>query len=179
MNEDEYKAFEDFAAVPECRKNWLYFLNERRIKSQFLMPNSGFLSMSKLLNIILNKIEIDHDESAAKLTLILAQTFYCEKSGEKIFLHASLAGHPVWQKASMWFSIIEDGILKEMRNYAQFCSDETSEMHKERMEAIMVSQLSSYVHIMKTFAVTSEFILGVAQSLVDKYKIELNLNEFI
>lgn len=143
------------------------------------MPNQGFGTMSKLLNVLLNKIESDFDENAAKLTLILAQTFYCEKSGEKIFLHASMAGHSVWQKESMWLKIIEDGILKEMSNYAQFCSDETSEMHKERMEAILVSQLSSYVHIMKTFEVSLEFINSVARSLVDKYKIDLNLTEFI
>ena len=67
--------------------------------------------------------------------------------------------------------MIEDGIRKEMENYAQFCMDETSEVHKERMLAILMSQLSSYIHIMKTFHINNTITGTIIKSLADKYKL--------
>ena len=76
--------------------------------------------------------------------------------------------------------MIEDGIKNEMANYLKFCIDETSEEHKEQVSSLMISQLSSYVHIMTTFAINKEFIISIADNLKEKYHLEdLNFSEFL
>jgi hypothetical protein len=180
LSEDECKSFESSVATAEGRRSWLYYLNLRRIKSQFVIPASGFTTMNKLLNLLLNYIDDQQDENSAKLTIVLSQTFYCEKSGEKNYLHLAVAQHKIWNQEDIWVAMIENGIQGEMNNYALFCSDESSEEHKERMSAILASQLSSYVHIMKTFNLSSEFIKEMASRLIIKYKIqEINIEDLI
>jgi hypothetical protein len=180
LTENELKTFESSVSTSEGRKSWLYFLNERRIKSQFLIPVTGFSIMNKLLATLLNHIASQQDENSAKLTIVLSQTFYCEKTGEKVYLHLAVGQHQIWTQENIWTSMIESGIQCEMQNYALFCSDETSEEHKERMSAILASQLSSYVHIMKSFNMTEGFIREVAGKLIEKYKIkEMKVEDFI
>lgn len=175
ISEEEHKSFLELIPKAEYRNSWLYYLNERRIKSQFIMPINGFNTMSKLMLEFLDVISIDNDETSAKLAIILSQTFYYEKSGEKIFLHVMLVNHKIWFSETIWNNMIEDGIKKEMENYSQFCTDETSEEHKERMIAIIMSQLSSYIHIMKSFQLTSEFMVQIVTTLTSKYKMNLDM----
>ena len=58
-----------------------------------------------------------------------------------------------------------------MNNYAQFCMEESSEDHREKISAIIMSQLSSYVHIMKTFKLSSVLIEKIIAHITDKYKL--------
>ena len=171
ISEDEYKQFNHIISTSDGRKSWLYYLNERRIKSNFKISASGFTMISKMLQSFLDCVSESNDEYSAKMAIVLSQTFFQERSNEKIYLQSSLVNHQLWCREDMWIKMIEDGIQKEMDNYAQFCMDETSEEHKERMVAIISSQLSSYTHNMKTFQLKISIIENVIQILAEKYKI--------
>ena len=171
ISDEEYKQFEQIIITPEGRKSWIYYLNERRIKSQFKMPPNGFTMITKLMHEFLNYISKGNDECSAKMAIILSQTFYYERLNEKIYLHTTLINHEIWSRENIWINMIEDGIQKEMNNYAQFCMDESSEEHKEKMFAIIISQLSSYIHIMKTFQISINLIEQVIHNIKDKYKL--------
>jgi hypothetical protein len=117
----------------------------------------------------------DTDEYSAKMAIVLSQTFYQEKGTDKVYLYITIIGHKLWKREDIWIKMIEDGIGKEMNNYAQFCMDESSEEHRERTLAILMSQLTSYLHIMKTFQLSSAFCTNLTKVLAEKYKLpELN-----
>jgi hypothetical protein len=179
LTEEDHRSFLEIIRKAEARKSWLYFLNERRIKGQFAVPAASFTVLSRLMNEFLDSICDDMDEYSAKMAIVLSQTFYCERGGVKVYLQSVLGNHRLWTSEQIWLLMIEDGINKEMQNYSQFCTDETSEAHREQMSAILVSQLSSYIHIMQSFQIAASFIKIVCTSLTEKYKITKEVENMI
>jgi hypothetical protein len=180
VSQTEIQNFSSLIQSPEHRKSWLYFMNEKRIKSQFLVHPDGFILMEKLIEILLNQIEKDLDEHSAKMSIVMSQTFYTIKNNDKYYLHNDLSHHPIWSKQEIWTLMIEEGIKKEMSNYLQFCSDDTSEEHRLHVSSLMISQLSSYIHIMKTFSISKEFIISIADILKEKFQLtDLNISDFL
>lgn len=171
ITDDEHKQFSQIIQTPEGRRSWLYYLNERRTKSHFKLAPIGFAMLSKLLQVFLDCICECNDEYSAKMAIVLSQTFFQEKPNEKVFLQNSMVNHTLWTREDIWILMVEDGIKKEMENYAQFCTDETSEEHRERMFAIIFSQLSSYIHIMNTFKLTKEFMKKIVEIFSSKYQL--------
>lgn len=180
VSQNEIDAYKALIEVQEHRKSWLYFMNEKRIKSQFQIHPQGFHLMEDLIGYLLDKIAKDSDEHSAKLAIVMSQTFFMIKDNDKYYLHNSLSSHQIWSNQEIWVLMIEDGIKNEMANYLKFCIDETSEEHRAQVSSLMISQLSSYVHIMKTFGINKDFINSIADNLKDRYHLEdLNFSEFL
>lgn len=180
VSEEEEETFKKMIASQENRKVWLYFMNEMRIKSQFAIAPNGFEVMKDFLRYFLDYVELDMDQHSGKLAIVMSQTFYTERNGEKLYLHSSLSTHRIWESPEIWHLMIDDGIKKEMENYSKFCKGETSEEYKEHMSTLMISQLSSYIHIMKTFSIEPEFIKSIADTLAIKYKMpNLDISDYL
>jgi hypothetical protein len=193
MREVTYKLFENY--TKEGEKELLKLIEDNRTFYFFLIllsklrTNNRFQQDNQLidlLGIILNKIanyaEHKLDYEMAKNCIILSQTFYSEKNGQKNYLLEKIRKHKWLTSIDFWINFIDKMIDKEIDKFVKmredikktdiiYNQDNLNEKLKTKVSELLFSQLLPYVNNMNEFHVPLKNIVQITETFSQKYKL--------
>ena len=172
------------------QRYFLLKINNYRTLGVFEMPLDIYKYIKEIFSAILNNLifiknekdkNINDQIENAKLILILSQTFYINKDGEKIYIQKELKNEKIFQHYEFWQLIIKNAIDNEMKNLQTFINNniENEKSLIEKKQSIAFAQLLPYVDSMIGFGVNEETIKTIIAPFVDKYEMSEESKEII
>jgi hypothetical protein len=188
LTKEEIDNFCKFMDEKSYRKYFLLILNNFRATGAYEMPLEIFnyvlqifLEISKYLYIEKkenDKEEIILDKRISKLVVILSQTFYWNKNGEKIYIQNGLKDQAVFHKMDFWNKIIKSSIEDELNHYPKDLPSfsnlndlEKKKKEEQRKRTISFAQLVTNINSMHGFGLNKEEIKSIILSFSEEYKI--------
>jgi hypothetical protein len=150
------------AAIKEVagRRVWAESVTSRRLAGRFALNKSALEQVTEQVLQILTESQRENDASVAKVVIMAVNSFYCETEGNKVFVHARVAHHPVWQQPLFWEQAIERAIDEELKRGSE---------QAETVRNAAFCQLGTFAHSMLTFAVDRMLTNELISKLACKY----------
>jgi len=150
------------AAIREVggRRIWAECVSSRRLAGRFVLSHSALEQVTEQVLQVLTESQRDNDASTAKVVIMAANSFYSETEGSKLFVHARVAHHPVWQEPLFWEQAIERAIEEELKKGSG---------QAETVRNAAFCQLGTFAHSMLTFAVDRLLTNELISKLACKY----------
>jgi hypothetical protein len=171
----------DSMAIREHRRYFLLRLNNFRTLGEFNMPLEIFDYIFKIFSVISKNLFNENEKDGNKLdygnshlVIILSQTFYCMKNGEKVYIQFELSKEEIYHKEEFWNLLLKYMINMEFENL-KMNRNQIIKI-KELEESIVFSQALSFVNAISGFGNNKEYIKKIIMPFVNQYKIgEQNL----
>lgn len=183
INEKEVDSLEKSFNKKEYRIIFLKRLNNYRALGIFDIPKKEFEIICRFFKIIADKISEERDNDSMKFMLILSQTFYMDKDGQKYYIQKELKGHKLFNEKEC------------MEKYIRFCINEEIEKMKENIKknnlaenndsfsTIAFSHLLPFCNNMIEFGMQKELLMELIEPLFEEYKVteemKKNIQEII
>jgi hypothetical protein len=159
--------------------------NEKNINKFFLMLNNYratgcYETSERAYNILINIFKLvadylmkNNDITIENLIIILSQTFYILKDGEKIYIQDNIKNHPLFKSVQFW----ENQIMTRIEKHIENTKNDLKKMNlivsekdmQRRLDDIILSQFVPISSNMRDFGLLNEFILKIANNLFEKY----------
>lgn len=149
----------------EGRKAWSSGLNKCRSMGKFEIPVDTFEFSGDCMLKVLDAMIEEKDYKIAGSCIILSDSFYEMNSSPKKFLHFLITSHSIWQDQTFWKEIIEETIKSVWQEYYKNGGTQDSEV----LKSIAVAQITSYIHTMKLFNLSNNFIMEAAEDFGKNY----------
>ena len=185
INEDELKQLEDFIkSRKEYRLAFLYRFNYYRTFGIYEMPEKEYNLTSKFYVLIADCIadnkENEEDFETFKLLIILSETFYVNKDGDKHYLIKDIRGNKLFNEVDYITKYLNCCINEEFQKSREKSHAEISEKAKKD---IVFATFLPFCNYMSEFGVTKELLLKINDSICEQYQLtddlKANLNMMI
>ena len=173
INEDELKQLENYIKRrKEYRLAFLHRFNFYRTFGIFGMPEKEYNLTSKFYILITDCIaddkENDEDFETFKLLIILSQTFYVNKDGEKYYLIKDIRGHRLFNEIDYITKYLDCCIDEEFKKSREKSHTEISE--KSKKELVFATFLP-FCNYMSELGVSKELLQKINDSICEKYQL--------
>ena len=164
-----------------------------RTSGKYCIPEPVFEVVGKCLTIIINTVIRDEDYHYAKSAIILSQTYFTMRDGERFYLHNSIKNHELFSNIKFWEKTLEISIEKELlknqknknnkknknveiseQKEKDKDKDEKQELNNEKYKDIAFGQIASIVNSMIDFDINIKDIRSIIDSNVKLYKLNQN-----
>ena len=185
INEDELKQLEDYIkSRKEYRIAFLNRFNYYRTFGIFEMPEKEFNLTSKFYVLITDCIaddkENETDFDTFKLLIILSETFYINKNGEKYYLIREIRGHRLFNEIDYITKYLDFCIKEEFEKSKKKTYNGISEKDKKD---IVFATFLPFCNYMSEFGVSKESLFKISNSICEQYQLtddlKANLNMMI
>ena len=185
INEDELKQLEDFIkSRKEYRLAFLFRFNYYRTFGIYEMPEKEYNLTSKFYVLIADCIadnkENEEDFETFKLLIILSETFYVNKDGDKHYLIKDIRGNKLFNEVDYITKYLNCCINEEFQKSREKSHAEISEKAKKD---IVFATFLPFCNYMSEFGVTKELLLKINDSICEQYQLtddlKANLNMMI
>ena len=159
--------------------------NEKNINKFFLMLNNyratgcyetserAYNILINIFNLVADYLMKNNDITIENLIIILSQTFYILKDGEKIYIQDNIKNHPLFKSLQFW----ENQIMTRIEKHIENTKNDLKKMNlivsekdmQRRLDDIILSQFVPISSNMRDFGLLNEFILKIANNLFEKY----------
>ena len=159
--------------------------NEKNINKFFLMLNNyratgcyetserAYNILINIFNLVADYLMKNNDITIENLIIILSQTFYILKDGEKIYIQDNIKNHPLFKSVQFW----ENQIMTRIEKHIENTKNDLKKMNlivsekdmQRRLDDIILSQFVPISSNMRDFGLLNEFILKIANNLFEKY----------
>ena len=156
---------------------FLQLLSEPRGRGQFEISQITFDILSKLLNKVINKVEIDNDYHSAENAIIISQTYYIiEEKENKIYLQKNIENNEIFKSKKFWEDLLDFCINKEIvKNVSNDVKNgnilkENRKDAEDKMSNIAFGKIVSYSKDMKDFGLDKENIIQIVSPKMEKFR---------
>ena len=175
INENDVKKLENFIKKGQVyRLAFLFNLNFYRTLGVFDMPEREFEITAKYLVDIVDILyeEKNEDYQELKLLIILSETFYVDKNGEKYYLFNKLNGHKLFNdieyiKKYLYFSIEEEFQKSKKKSEREITSKEKND--------IAFANILPFCKYMLEFGASKQTLLEINEEMYKKYDLSQTL----
>ena len=166
------------------RLNELLNKEENSLKFYLMMNNyratGRYETTERAFNIFVNFFRKTQDyllknknEKIESLIIIMSQTFYLIKDGQKIYIQEKIKDHELFKNLDFWEIHIKNKIEEQIENNEKDIEKMnitfTSEEKQKRLDEIILSQFIPLSSYMKNFGVSKEIILDISNKIFQKY----------
>lgn len=181
INDNDINKLENLIkSKKEYRLSFLFRFNFYRTLGIFDMPQREFEITTKffqeITDCIYDEREDDKDFSTFKLLIILSQTFYINKDGEKYYLIKTIRGHKLFND------------INYIKRYLNYCINEEIEKSKKKSKIeisdkakqdIIFATMLPFCNYMNEFGVSKPVLLEIIDSVCKEYKLSEDLRNNI
>ena len=175
-NNAEEKCFNELIfSDEEYLIKFLYCLNYFRTTGRYELKKETFnLIKSVFCKAADNLIKKDN-KTISYLLIILSQTFYLMKDGEKYFLQKEIKNCAYFRDPNFWINDLEDMIKNEMEKFEMQATKNklvfSEERKKKKMDEIVFSKMASIIASLNGFDLEKEKIDEIMSPIITKYKL--------
>ena len=184
INENEKDLLLKYLNTPINRLSFLRFLNSFRANGVHSVPEREFGILKKIFLKIADHIKNDKDYACTNLLLILSQTFYNEKDGEKIYLDKFLKNHEMFLDLEIFEKLLIEQIEKDIEGLKNTNSQENMKENDVVLDAykinnVLNSQMIPFCDNMIDFGMSIESIYKIIEPILTKYNANDDLRKII
>jgi hypothetical protein len=155
----QLQEFKSIVAEQAGRDAWSDCFNIFRIQGHFSWQPKAFTHLADLINCLLDQLIAHEDVECALRLLILAQSYYVERTGgkgkpEKMFLQHMMHDHPFWQREAFWEKTIRITVQEDLN--AEGIPGESQQERAERIQHSIFGKLGTHAHNMLQFTFSKE-----------------------
>lgn len=176
FNNAEEKYFNELLfSDEEYLIKFLYCLNYFRTTGKYELKIETFNLIKSVFCKIANYLIEKDNKKISNFLIILSQTFYMMKDGNKYFLQKELKNCQYFRNPKFWISNLEDMIQDEKekfdsqtaKNKLKFSEDKK----KKKMEEIVFTKIASLIASLNGFELEKEKIDEILSPSITKYKL--------
>lgn len=172
----------------EVDKLYELLKNKYNLKKFFMLLNnyraSGKINMTERAYNIIKKIFImcqdyllkERDKDLEDLVIILSQTFFMIKNGEKIYLQIAIKSHRLYKKIEFWKNHLDYIIEREINRIEKDEKDGrvvfAKEVKEKKIKELVFTKIIPFSTYMLEFDATKERILGIINPVMDKFNLD-------
>ena len=152
------------------------YFNNFRISGKYEMTERAFNIAGNLFKFALDYLLMKMDSKLEGLVIILSQTFFIKKEGEKFYLQYHIKEHPLFKKHEFWENHILENINQEIKKLEK---DEkngkivlSKDAKKKKINEIIITKLIPIQSYMAEFGVSKEMILNIINPIMNEYNID-------
>ena len=152
------------------------YFNNFRISGKYEMTERAFNIVGNLFKFALDYLLKKMDSKLEGLVIILSQTFFIKKDGEKFYLQNHIKEHPLFKKQEFWENHILGNINQEIKKLER---DEkngkvvlSKDTMKRKINEIIITKLIPVQSYMAEFGVSKEMILNIINPIMNEYNID-------
>ena len=172
INEKEVESLKEyFERNREFMITFLFRLNNYRSLGVFSMPEREFELTSNFLKLILDcilKQQTEKDNIIINLTIIMSQTFYLNKNGEKYYLSNELKGHKLFRDLDFIKKYLHYYIKEELEKSIAKSKIKITEKSKQE---IIFAVILSLINFFKETGLNKEQFLKIFEDLPKEYNL--------
>ena len=159
-------------------------MNSFRANGVHSVPEREFGILKKIFLKIADHIKNDKDYACTNLLLILSQTFYNEKDGEKIYLDKFLKNHEMFLDLEIFEKLLIEQIEKDIEGLKNTNSQENMKENDVVLDAykinnVLNSQMIPFCDNMIDFGMSIESIYKIIEPILTKYNANDDLRKII
>jgi hypothetical protein len=175
ITDDEINSLYELLDKKEYIFSFFVSLNNYRITGRYEATERAFNVLTNIFKKAEDYLLDTRDMKLEGLIIILSQTFYIMKNGEKVFLQKAIKDHPLFQKKEFWENYIIDMIEEEIMGMKEL----SEKIEKNKINEIIFSKLIPISSYMNDFEVKEEINLNIANNILDKYHVNEETKKMI
>ena len=183
ITDEEINSLYELLDKKEYIFNFFVSLNNYRITGRYEATERAFNVLTNIFKKAEDYLLNTRDMKLEGLIIILSQTFYIMKNGEKIYLQKAIKDHPLFKKKEFWENYIIDMIKEEImgmnEDEAPLSHKLSDKIEKNKINEIIFSKLVPISSYMNDFEVKEEIILNIANNILDKYQVNEETKKMI
>ena len=180
ITDDEINSLYELLDRKEYIFTFFVSLNNYRITGRYEATERAFNVLINIFKKAEDYLLYTRDIKLEGLIIILSQTFYIMKNGEKIYLQKGIKDHTLFKKKEFWENYIIDMIKEEIMGMNDDKTYKLSEqIEKNKINEIIFSKLVPISSYMNDFDVKEEIILNIANNILDKYHVNEETKKMI
>ena len=158
-------------------------LNNYRITGRYEATERAFNVLKNIFKKAEDYLLDARDMKLEGLIIILSQTFYIIKNGEKMYLQKAIKDHPLFKKKVFWenyiIDMIEEEIMGKNDDEKPLNQKLSDKIEKSKINEIIFSKLVPISSYMNDYEVKEETILNIANNILDKYQVNEETKKMI
>ena len=174
ITEKEVIEMEKLIDKKENRFIFIQKLSQFRTRGIFQLPEREYNILSKLFNRIVKLIESDADYESAINIIILSQTYFIIKEGNKEYLQKQIMNNDLFKTKKFWEMYANYSITKAISN-CLISEDAEDKDIEESYSNIVFAQLLPMADNMIEFGLDINVVEGIILPFINKYKISPEL----
>ena len=176
ITDEEVDEIEKLMDKKENRVIFIQKLSQFRTRGIFELPEREYKILSILFNKIVKIIENNIDYDSAINIIILSQTYYINKNGQKEYLQKQIMNNSLFKTQKFWEMYANYSITRELSNCI---IGENAEDHdiEESYSNIVFAQLIPMADNMIDFGLDINIVESIILPIVKKYKFSQELTE--
>ena len=157
-------------------KKFFMLLNNYRASGKINMTERAYNIIKKIFIMCQDYLLKERDKDLEELVIILSQTFFMLKNGEKIYLQIAIKDHQLYKKIEFWKIHLDDIIEREINRIEK---DEkegrivfAKEVKEKKIKELVFTKIIPFSTYMREFDATKECILGIINPVMDKFNLD-------
>ena len=176
ITDEEITKLENGLKKKEYRIPFLQRLNDYRSLGIFDIPEKEYEIIVKFFKLMINMIseEKEKDENDILVTnfiIVLSQTFYVDKNGEKCYLINELKGNKIFEDKDYWEKYIKYHINEDIDRVINNLKNNKLKNSTNAYRDIGFSLILSFCNNMIQFEMPKEILLKIVEPLYKEYQI--------
>lgn len=160
----------------ETLMQFFIMLNNYRTTGRYEATERSFYIIVNIFNKVQDFLINNRDFILEGLILILSQTYYIIKDGEKIYIQHEIKEHPLFKKEEYWTNFLNETIDEEIERMKKDEKKSNKIISKEKQQRKInehiLSKIVPLTSYMNDFGFQKEKIMKIVNNIFDKYNID-------
>ena len=185
MSENELNEYIDFIFTKEIYLlKFLECLNNYRSTGRYEISNDLFEILKRIFDKAADYL-IDHNtnKDLYNLLIILSQTFYIQKNGEKYFLQKELKKKEFFRSVKFWTDHVQEIIDEELANFENDIKKNkliiSDQKRQKKIEELLFTKIISLIASLNGFELEKEKVDEIILPIIKKYNLSDEVKESI
>ena len=185
MSENELNEYIDFIFTKEIYLlKFLECLNNYRSTGRYEISNDLFEILKRIFDKAADYL-IDHNtnKDLYNLLIILSQTFYIQKNGEKYFLQKELKKKEFFRSVKFWTDHLQEIIDEELANFENDIKKNkliiSDQKRQKKIEELLFTKIISLIASLNGFELEKEKVDEIILPVIKKYNLSDEVKESI
>ena len=185
MSENELNEYIDFIFTKEIYLlKFLECLNNYRSTGRYEISNDLFEIIKRIFDKAADYL-IDHNtnKDLYNLLIILSQTFYIQKNGEKYFLQKELKKKEFFRSVKFWTDHLQEIIDEELANFENDIKKNkliiSDQKRQKKIEELLFTKIISLIASLNGFELEKEKVDEIILPVIKKYNLSDEVKESI
>jgi hypothetical protein len=185
MSENELNEYIDFIFTKEIYLlKFLECLNNYRSTGRYEISNDLFEILKRIFDKAADYL-IDHNtnKDLYNLLIILSQTFYIQKGGEKYFLQKELKKKEFFRSVKFWTDHLQEIIDEELANFENDIKKNkliiSDQKRQKKIEELLFTKIISLIASLNGFELEKEKVDEIILPIIKKYNLSDEVKESI
>ena len=156
--------------------NVFIMLNNYRSTGRYEATERSFNIIKNIFNKAQDYLLNNRSILLEGLIIILCQTYYIMKDGQKVYIQKEIKNHPLFKKEEFWKNYLnetlDEDIEKMLKEEKNINLEISKERHQKKINDLILSKIVPFTSYMNDFELKDISIMNIISNIFDKYDVD-------